>query len=215
LEGLEVGPSVFSTFELERLLPEALLFQTGYLTIADVDMGIYTLDYPNQEVKTSFTESLLLAIENIPQTVTSHVLRLAHHLHAEDLDAFFEAMTAIFASVPYDIEPKRDEAYFHTIFYLALSATGGPAESSKLTSRGRIDMVMTLPEHIYLFEFKCNQSVAAALAQIRKQGYAERYRGQGKPITLVGVNFSPEQRTIAEWAAEPDAMPHPSAGGEP
>jgi hypothetical protein len=215
LEGLEVGASVFSTFELERLLPEALLFQTGYLTITDVDMGIYTLDYPNQEVKTSFTESLLLAIENISQTATSHVLRLAHHLHAEDLDAFFEAMTAIFASVPYDIETKRDEAYFHTIFYLALSATGGPAESSKLTSRGRIDMVMTLPEHIYLFEFKCNQSVAAALAQIRKQGYAERYRGQGQPITLVGVNFSPEQRTIAEWAAEPDAMPHPSAGGEP
>ena len=45
------------------------MFQTGYLTIAGVDMGIYTLDYPNQEVKTSFTESLLLAIENIPLQV--------------------------------------------------------------------------------------------------------------------------------------------------
>jgi len=206
LEGLEVGPSVFSTFELERLLPEALLFQTGYLTIADVDMGIYTLDYPNQEVKTSFTESLLLAIENIPQTVTSHVLRLAHHLHAEDLDAFFTTMKAIFAAIPYDIETKRDEAYFHTIFYLAMSATGSPAQSSPLTSRGRIDMVMTLPEHIYIFEFKCNQSVEVALRQIRTQGYAEPYRGLGKPITLIGVNFSTELRNIEAWAAELDAV---------
>jgi hypothetical protein len=36
LEGLEVSQSVFSTFELERLTPEALLFQTGYLTIQDI-----------------------------------------------------------------------------------------------------------------------------------------------------------------------------------
>jgi hypothetical protein len=205
LEGLETDPFVFGTFELERLTPEALLFQTGYLTIADVQDEIYTLDYPNQEVKTSFTKALLLAIENIPQTINSHVLRLSRHLAAGDLEAFFTTMTAIFASIPYDIETQRDEAYFHTIFYLALSASGGPAQSSPLTNRGRIDMVMTLPHHIYIFEFKCNQSAAAGLAQIRAQGYAEPYRGGDKPITLVGVNFSTEQRNVAEWAAEPDA----------
>ncbi|MEA3339129.1 MAG: AAA family ATPase [Chloroflexota bacterium] len=205
LEGLQVSQAVFSAFELERLTPEALLFQTGYLTIRDVQDNIYTLDYPNQEVRTAFAESLLLATRGLAAETSSHVLNLAHHLRAGDLEAFFTAMTAIFALIPYDIESKRDEAYFHTIFYLALSASGGPSESSKLTSRGRIDMVMTLPEHIYILEFKCDQSAAAALAQIRAQGYAERYRGLGKPITLVGINFSPEQRNVAEWAAEPDA----------
>ena len=63
---------------------------------------------------------------------------------------------------------------------------------------------MTLPEHVYIFEFKCNHSVAAALAQIRARGYAEPYRDGGKPVTLVGVNFSPELRNVEEWAAEPD-----------
>ncbi len=204
LEGLQTDPLVFGTFDLEHLSTEALLFQTGYLTITQVKEHIYTLGYPNQEVKTSFSKSLLLAVRGVAPTVNSHVLRLSQHLQAGDLDAFFTAMTAIFASIPYDIETKRDEAYFHTIFYLAMSASGGPARSSLLTARGRIDLVMTLPDHVYIFEFKCNQSVAAALAQIRAQGYAEPYRDGGKPVTLVGVNFSPELRNVEEWAAEPD-----------
>jgi hypothetical protein len=212
LEQRAVDAAVFATFDLDALAPEALLFQTGYLTIADVQDQLYTLDYPNQEVKTSFVKSLLFADPRVDKRISSHVLHLARHLAAGDLDAFFVAMQAIFASIPYDLEtkqpalslPKGDEAYFHTIFYLAMSASGGPAESSKLTSRGRIDLVMSLPQHIYIFEFKCGQSAAAALAQMRAQGYAERYRGLGRPITLVGVNFDPHQRAVAEWTAEPD-----------
>ena len=211
LEGLEVDAAAFSTFEIDRLTPEALLFQTGYLTIANVEGEIYTLDYPNQEVRTSFTKSLLFATETIGRGVSSHVLRLSGHLQAGDLPAFFESMKAVFASIPYDIQTKQpalslskgDEAYYHTLFYLMMSASGGSAQSSPLTNRGRIDMLMTLPQHIYIFEFKCNQSAAAALAQIREQGYAEPYRG-GKPITLVGVNFSTEQRNVVEWDAESD-----------
>jgi len=62
LEGLEVSASVFSSFDIDRLTPEALLFQTGYLTIQDVQDDIYTLNYPNQEVKTTFTEALFFAM---------------------------------------------------------------------------------------------------------------------------------------------------------
>ncbi|MCP4395895.1 MAG: AAA family ATPase, partial [bacterium] len=50
IEGLRVSRSIFNTFDLDRLQPEALLFQSGYLTITDVQSGIYTLDYPNHEV---------------------------------------------------------------------------------------------------------------------------------------------------------------------
>ncbi|MEA2062108.1 MAG: AAA family ATPase, partial [Gemmatimonadota bacterium] len=146
LEGLQIDATVFSTFEIDRLTPEALLFQTGYLTIAKVEDEIYTLDYPNQEVKTSFTKALLLATERIASKVTSHVLRLSGYLREGNLEAFFTAVTAIFASIPYDIESKRDEAYFHTLFYLAMSASGGAARSSVLTSRGRIDMLVTFSD---------------------------------------------------------------------
>lgn len=200
LEGLQVSQTVFSTFELERLAPEALLFQTGYLTIADVQDNIYTLNYPNQEVKTAFTEALLLATEGLAAEASSHVLRLSRHLAAENLEAFFETLTAIFAAIPYDIQTKRDEGYYHTICYLALSASGGAAHSSVLTSRGRIDMVMAFPDKVYVIEFKCGQSAAAALQQIQDKGYAEPYRQSGQKVILLGVNFSLETRNVEQWA---------------
>lgn len=204
LEGLEVDPSVFSTFEIDRLRIEALLFQTGYLTISDVRDGIYRLTYPNQEVRTSFSKSLLYAVgDGIEDRASSQVLQLTRHLQREALPAFFDAMTAIFASIPYTLAARRAEAYFHTIFYLALTASGADAISELLTNRGRIDMAVHFPDKIYLLEFKCNQSAAVALEQIRAKGYAERYRGSGKRVIAIGINFDTKTRNISEWEARP------------
>ncbi|MEA3341821.1 MAG: AAA family ATPase, partial [Chloroflexota bacterium] len=196
IEDLQVSRSLFTAFEVDRLRPEALLFQTGYLTIKDVDGRLYTLSYPNLEVKTAFTESLLFSwARSAEEEISSHVLWLSRYLRDENLDSFFEAMTAIFASIPYDIETKRDEAYFHTIFYLMMAASGGEAQSSVLTSRGRIDMVVTFTDKaagaskVYIIEFKCNQSAEAGIRQIHDQGYVEKYRQSGKEIILMGINF--------------------------
>ncbi len=202
IEGLDVDPSIFATFEIDQLQPAALLFQTGYLTIRDVRAGVYRLDYPNQEVKTSFTKSLLFATaEDVKKRASTQVLQLAQHLQREDLDAFFDAMTAIFASIPYTLSAQRDEAYFHTVFYLALSASGVDVTSELLTSRGRIDLAVKLADKVYVFEFKCNQRAAAGLAQIQAKGYAERYRGSGKRVILVGINFDTATRNVGEWQA--------------
>jgi predicted metal-dependent HD superfamily phosphohydrolase len=127
------------------------------------------------------------------------VLQLARHLQREDLAAFFEAMTAIFASIPYTLAAQRDEAYFHTIFYLALTASGADAMSELLTNRGRIDLAVHFPDKVYVVEFKCNQSAAVALAQIQAKGYAERYRGRGKRVILLGINFDTATRNVTDW----------------
>jgi hypothetical protein len=55
---------LLSAFDVERITTEALLFQTGYLTILKVEeplLGywVYTLSYPNHEVETSLNEALL------------------------------------------------------------------------------------------------------------------------------------------------------------
>ena len=202
LEGLQIDRSIFTTFDIDSLNPEALLFQTGYLTIKDVDGRLYTLGYPNREVKVSFLKSLLFSTEEIKRKTSSHVLRLSRYLRDEDLEAFFEAMTAIFASIPYDIETKRDEAYFHTIFYLMISASGGDAQSSVLTCRGRIDLAVTFPDKIYIIEFKCNQSAEAGIKQIRERGYVEKYRQSGKKMILMGINFSTEKRNLEAWQVD-------------
>lgn len=112
-------------------------------------------------------------------------------------------MAAIFAAIPYDIESKRDEAYFHTLFYLMLTASGAGARSSLLTCKGRIDLAVLFSDKSYIIEFKCSQSAETAIQQIKDKGYAEPDRADGKPIYLIGIDFSPDQRNIAEWKLEP------------
>ena len=116
-EGLEVTEAIFATFDLDHLRPAALLFQTGDLTIADIDGRIYTLNYPNLEVKRAFSESLFVSFVGDKEgEASSQVLKLGNYLRRKDHDAFFETMRAIFTSIPYTLNAKRDEAYFHTIF---------------------------------------------------------------------------------------------------
>ena len=77
-------------------------------------------------------------------------------------------------------------------------------QSSVLTSKGRIDLVVIFPEKIYIIEFKCNQSAETALRQIRAKNYAEKYRRSGKKIMLMGINFNQQERNPEEWKIQPD-----------
>ncbi|SMP41205.1 PD-(D/E)XK nuclease superfamily protein [Desulfonatronum zhilinae] len=201
IENMQATEAMFSTYELENLQPEALLFQTGYVTIKDIDYGLYFFDYPNQEVKTAFLEMLLQRWINGTQEM-SRFRMLAKYLHQDDLTAFMDTVTAIFKGIAYTLETKRDEAYFHTVFYLMVSASGVDARSEVLTCDGRIDLVVHVGRRIYIIEFKCNQSADAALAQIKDKGYAQAYRGLGKQIILLGINFDTQKRNVSEWKAE-------------
>lgn len=206
IEGLQVSRTIFTNFDIDLIWPEALLFQTGYVTIRDVQQELYTLGYPNQEVKHAFTEALLLGLAAERRAaVSSLTLQLPGYLQRNDVAGFIETMQAIFASVPYDIQTQRDEAYFHTIFYLMLSASGlVDVQSSVLTSKGRIDLVVEFPAQVYIIEFKCNQNAATALRQIQDKQYAAKYRRSGKTILLLGINFNRETRNIEEWTLQPD-----------
>ena len=61
LDDLHLRELAFSTYELENLSIIPLLFQTGYLTIKGYDpqRRVYTLSYPNTEVKDAFLAHLL------------------------------------------------------------------------------------------------------------------------------------------------------------
>ncbi|MCP4108527.1 MAG: ATP-binding protein [Desulfobacteraceae bacterium] len=203
IEKMEVAEQVFSTYDIDCLKPEALLFQTGYVTIQDIQDDIYTLGYPNEEVKNAFLKYLLFSFtQDISGTEASRFLRISGYLRKEDFESFFETVTAIFASIPYNLNTKRDEAYFHTLFYLMISASGTDAGTEVLTCRGRIDLVAEFADKIYIMEFKCNQSAEAAIKQIREKGYAEKYKQGSKKIILTGINFSTEKRIPTEWKTE-------------
>ncbi|MCE8053923.1 hypothetical protein HOP61_21800, partial [Halomonas daqingensis] len=67
-----------------------------------------------------------------------------------------------------------------------------------------VDMTVDFAGHLYLFEFKVVEQLpeGSALEQIKAKGYADKYRAQGKPIHLIGVEFSRERRQIVAFEVE-------------
>jgi len=204
LDELQLEEIAFTSYEIERLDVLPLLFQTGYLTIKNYDSqrNVYTLGYPNYEVENSFTSWLLSAFSEIEQALsTSHLWRLIDALLARDLQSFFGVLHIFFAQIPYELQVQREQ-YYQTIFYLIFTLIGLRVSAEKHTNRGRIDTVVELSQDVYLFEFKLDGSEAAALQQIKDKGYASAYRGSGKTLHLVGVNFDTATRSIGGWQEE-------------
>jgi hypothetical protein len=213
LARLRTGLELLSTFDVDHIATEALLFQTGYLTIQKVEEPIrghwvYTLGYPNHEVESSLNASLLSVYTDDPSQNFAHRLRLLDLLLANDLDGLKDLFHALFASIPhhwYDNNPiARYEGYYASVFYSHFAALGLDIILEDATNHGRIDMTVKIQGRIYLFEFKVVEIVpeGRALQQLKDRSYAEKYRAGGGPIYLIGVEFSRDQRNLAGFAWE-------------
>ncbi len=203
LDGMKLTSDSFSSYEIDRLRVEPLLFQTGYLTIIDyeADSQLYTLGYPNEEVRMAFVKRLSDYFTPVPE---ARVPDLVDHLHqafrAQDLKGVFEVLAVFYARVDYSIR-LRHEKYYQTIFYILFTLLGYRIQVEASTGRGRMDAVIQTEERIYIFEFKMNMSAHKALDQIRQKDYFRKYLLDGKPLTLVGVSFNADTGEIAEWVA--------------
>ncbi len=203
IETLELAQQDFSVYDLDDLALEPLLFQTGYVTIKDRQGELYRLGYPNQEVKNSFLNFLYNKLVNLPNKgLQAQYKKLHLYLRQEQLDLFIETINAILAAIPYEHICGQDEHYYHTVFYLMLSASGVLVQTEPLTSIGRIDMEVYFPNKIYIVELKCNQSAEQAIAQIKEKKYFEKHLHSGKKIILLGINFSTAERRIKDWRIE-------------
>ena len=213
LTRLRTGLELLSAFDVDYIATEALLFQTGYLTIQKVEEPIrghwiYTLGYPNHEVETSLNASLLSVYTADPSQSFAHRLRLLDLLLADDPDGLKDLLDALFASIPhewYDNNPiSRYEGYYASVFYSHFAALGLDIVLEDATNQGRIDMTVKIQDRVYLFEFKVVESVpeGRALQQLKDRGYVEKYRATSGPIYLIGVEFSREQRNLAGFAWE-------------
>jgi len=203
IENLEIPEAAFSTYDLENLSLEALLFQTGYVTIRGYDAELYRLGYPNQEVKSSFSAFLYNRLaEGVDTVLKAQFKRLHQYLEREDVAQFIETTNAILSAIPYTQHQQQGEAYYHTIFYLMVAASGVLVQTEALASRGRMDIAVEFDDKVYVIELKCNQTAEQALAKIRAKRYQEKYVQSGRRIFLVGIDFDTEQRAISEWKME-------------
>ncbi|HRD67156.1 MAG TPA: ATP-binding protein [Candidatus Competibacter sp.] len=209
---LETDAALLSTFDVDRISTEALLFQTGYLTI-DLEEEIsgsyfYRLRYPNHEVYQSLNIALLAAWTPENRADVQHRKSLYRLLLANDFAGLERLFTAFFAGIPADWHRNnpiaRYEGYYASVFYAYFAALGLDMTPEDTSCQGRLDLAVRFNGQIYLFEFKVVELVpeGQALRQIKERGYADKYRAEGQPIHLIGVEFSREQRRVVRFEVE-------------
>lgn len=204
LTGQDAGVSDFdvSPENMTTVLP--LLYQSGYLTIKHYDpmIDLYTLGYPNEEVRMGMVRSLAANyLTPAEGTNSSFVIKFVKAVIADDMEQALTLMRAYLAGVFYRLSNKT-ERDVQTIFYLVFSLIGSFIKVEEESAHGRADVVITLPSVVYVMELKFDGSADAALRQIDEKGYLIPYTADGKRLVKVGVNYSSEERTITEWRIE-------------
>ena len=212
LDGMVGSAGLLSTFDVDAIAPEALLFQTGYLTVRATESRggrmRYRLGYPNREVFQSLNESLLAYLTRDPRRERNGD-RLYDLLTAGDVPGLKDLFHAFFAGIPYEWYTNNDiarfEGFYASVFYAYFaSVLGAGVTVEDSSARGRADMAVRFGGRVYLFEFKVAEQAGpgAALEQLRAKAYADKYRALGEPVHLVGVEFSSASRNVVAFDHE-------------
>ena len=204
---LENVPADYLTLDVcdaETLPMEALLYQGGYLTIKEVvpgenkdDPDSYILAPPNREVRDALKRGYLSQVMGLKEKPFDTILdRAKRQIVASDWKGLLlESLFGLYASVPPDWRIKN-EAEAKRYFQLFATMAGANPQPEVATFYGYADAVIETPEAVCVFEFKYAKSAKAAIRQIRERGYADKWIGGKRPVTLVGINFNPRKRNI-------------------
>ncbi len=212
IDGMWASADLLSRFDVGNIAPEALLFQTGYLTILET-LGAgsrrrYRLGYPNREVRESLNAALRDSVLGASAKREQQARRLGEALESGDLAGVEEQLRTLLAGIPHQWHGRNPmgsyEGWYASVLYAHFTALGADVRAEESGSRGRTDMVVRLNRRVWVFEFKMRERAepGAALRQLQERGYADRYRGLGEPIHLVGVEFSAETRNVMQFESQ-------------
>lgn len=181
-------------------------FYTGYLTIKGYNLrrDSFVLGYPNMEVRRGFFMNLVETARKWDMLrAYNFVNSLQDFIEDDDIDGFLHEMKSFLAGIPYMAHTDKEPQWQKDILIIA-RLVGLQVDVERRTSSGRMDMVLDGPKAIYIIEFKYGSTPEKALQQINEKEYALPYENtlNPKPIVKVGVNISPETRTIDGWLIE-------------
>ncbi len=180
--------------------PITLMYQSGYLTIKGYDARFrkYYLDYPNEEVRSGFLDSLsqIYAPELLDGEFAAS--SFVEDIEKGDVKSFMNRYSSFLSGNSYEIQGDL-ELYFQNTMYVMFRMMGLYVKTEYQTSDGRIDIAISTEKYIYIIELKRDQSPDIALAQIEAKGYDKPFLASGKKIIKIGINFSSQTRTIDSW----------------
>jgi hypothetical protein len=206
LEEEKITSGSFTKFDAENMSAVPVLYQSGYLTIVDYndDDGIFSLGFPNEEVRTAFSKTLIEHYTHASTSADTLSAVFPSALAHGDIDTAMNALKIFLAAIPYDIQIAK-EKYYQTIMHLVFRMFGFNCRSEVRIANGRIDTLVETKNQVFCFEFKLqnDDSTTAtaddALRQIDSKEYLLPWSGSGKKLYKIGVSFDYEKRNIDEW----------------
>jgi len=208
-ENLEVSEEMLDSFDIDDISLETVMFQSGYLTIREIEeMGdntFYYLSFPNNEVKKSFNDYILTSYFVNRSKKTRVQMSLYRQIEKNDLDGLEQTLKSLFASIAYNNFTnnyiENYEGFYASVVYAYFAGAGfDKIIAEDVTNDGRIDLSVFIDDKVYIFEFKVDQK--GALEQIKSKKYHEKYRANSDEVYLIGVEFDSVDRNIVGYAWE-------------
>ncbi len=145
LENRVVDADLVTSFELGKFSPEALLFQSGYLTITETEMDgdniLYHLHYPNYEVQRSFNIGLAEHLTKRGKQVAVLGRELLQALGENDFPAFRQKTQELLPNLPQAWHDRgklgHHESWYASMLYMSFRTTTANLAVEKMTSHGR------------------------------------------------------------------------------
>ena len=208
-EGCTATKDELDICEATELPAKSLMYQSGYLTIKgqsekevdEIGNPKLILGAPNHEVRGAIRAGWFNSIIRVPATEFEALVNVAKRQVADgDVDGLInETLYRIYAKIPPEWK-IRSEADVKRHFRLFMEMLGAKVFAEEGSARGYADAIIETRKFVWVFEFKFNKSANAAIRQIREKGYADQYKGDKRPVTLVGINFRTAKRNIDEPA---------------
>ncbi|WP_338396689.1 ATP-binding protein [Persicobacter psychrovividus] len=213
LENLELSSQELKQFTLSNLNLPSLLWQAGYLTITEEIQepfggSSYVLATPNREVRMTLNMLFLISLTSVESNRLLKRNEAARSLFKNDLKEFETNVRAMFAAIPFNNYVQNNiqkyEGFYASVMFSFMAGLGLKCRTEEATSKGRIDMALETPTHIYIVEFKANapkpegDERGEALDQIHEKKYYEPYLNDQRKIVLIGMHFNEEKRNL-DW----------------
>ena len=167
---------------------EVLLFQTGYLTVSDVEFDgadtFYTLEIPNREVESALFGNLIDQYSNIHlYDVKNYAKKLLKYLTEGNCEKIEETIGDYLSPIPSTLR-GQDERYYHVLIFMLLLSSRIHVHSEVRSYKGDADLVIQEDDYVIIVEFKqSNDSsidymIKDGFEQIEDKEYARHYKGK-------------------------------------
>ena len=186
-----------TTFDISRLSDSslskgnvlALLYYSGYFTIAEPLPGGAVLGFPNIEIASTFTGNLAGLYGSSDYEVGKMIVLGTAALVRGDTAGMIASFNEFCRQCSSSIIRERHENPYHMMAHMFFVSCGCRVASEE--------------KSIYVMALKVDGSAEDALKQIRDRDYAGKYidyaRRHGLALHTVGISFSSERRCIEDW----------------